>query len=214
MALTTTKRLSPAQRRAQLIEIGMRLIEASSFDAVPIDRVAEEAGISRSLLFHYFPTKRDFQVAVAEYGADELLAATEPDETLAPEDRLRASLDAFLSYVARRGHAFTSVVRGASGGDPALQAVFDRAHGVVATRVLGGLGVDEAGETALLRIAVRGWVAFIEESAVVWLASGGATQEQLVGVFEAALVAAVTAADLDGSFAELLAAYTLLSERT
>src|SRR5688572_24983148 len=169
MAAPTMKRLSPAQRRAQLVEIGMRLIERSSFDAVPIDRVAEEAGISRSLLFHYFPTKRDFQVAVAEYGADELLAATEPDDALPPEDRLRASLDAFLSYVADRGNAFTSVVRGASGGDPALQAVFDRAHGVVATRVLSGLGVDQAGETALLRIAVRGWVAFIEESAVVWL---------------------------------------------
>src|SRR3712207_3272475 len=101
------KRLSPDQRRAQLVEIGMRLIERSSFDAVPIDRVAEEAGISRSLLFHYFPTKRDFQVAVAQAAAEELLAATEPDESLPPADRLRASLEAFVSYVSTRGEAFT-----------------------------------------------------------------------------------------------------------
>lgn len=204
MAPTGPRRLTSDQRREQLIQIGVQLIERSSFDAVPIDRVAEEAGISRSLLFHYFPTKRDFQVAVAEAGAEELLRATEPDVTLAPEERLRASLDAFVSYVSTRGEAFTSLVRGAAGGDPELQGVFDRAHGVVATRVLEGLGVEEGSETTLLRIAVRGWVAFIEESVVVWLASGGATQEQLVAVLESALLAAVVAADTDGTFSAML----------
>ena len=204
MAVAGTKRLSPEQRRAQLVDIGMRLIERSSFDAVPLDRIAEEAGISRSLLFHYFPTKREFHVAVAEAGADELLAATEPDSTLAPEERLRASLNAFVAYVSTRGAAFTALVRGASGGDPALQAVFDRAHGVVATRVLEGLGIDESSETTLLRVAVRGWLAFIEEALVVWLATGGPSQEQVVAILEAALLAAVTAADTDGTLTQAL----------
>jgi len=201
---TTTKRLSPAQRRAQLVEIGMRLVERSSFDAVPIDRVAEEAGISRSLLFHYFPTKRDFQVAVAEAGAQELLAATEPDESLPPDQRLRASLEAFVAYVSTRGQAFTSLVRGASGGDPALRDVFERAHAVVATRVLSGMGVDEDTETPLLRVAVRGWVAFLEEAIVVWLTTSGSSQEQFVALLESTLVAAVAAADTHGAFAEIL----------
>ncbi len=205
---TSTKRLTPQQRRDQLVQIGMQLIERSSFDAVAIDRVAAEAGISRSLLFHYFPTKRDFQVAVAEAGADELLAATEPDPALPLELRLRDSLDAFVTYASTRREAFTSVVRGASGGDPALQAVFDRAHGVVATRVLEGLGVDETTETPLLRIAVRGWVAFIEEAVVLWLASGGSSQEELVAVLEAALLAAVTAADVEGAFSAVIAEAT------
>ncbi len=204
MAATATRRLSPEQRRAQLVAIGMRLIERSSFDAVPIDRVAEEAGISRSLLFHYFPTKRDFQVAVAQAAADELLAATEPDDSLPPGDRLRASLEAFVSYVSTRGEAFTSLVRGTAGGDPALRDVFERAHTVVATRVLSGLGVDEDTETTLLRVAVRGWIAFLEEAIVVWLATGAAAQEQFVPVLEAALVAAVATADIDGHFAAIV----------
>ncbi len=204
MAATATKRLPPEQRRAQLVAIGMRLIERSSFDAVPIDRVAEEAGISRSLLFHYFPTKRDFQVAVAQAAADELLAATEPDYSLPPGDRLRASLEAFVSYVSTRGEAFTSLVRGTAGGDPALRDVFERAHTVVATRVLSGLGVDEDTETTLLRVAVRGWIAFLEEAIVVWLATGAAAQEQFVSMLEAALVAAVATADVDGHFAAIV----------
>ena len=204
MTTAIGRRLSPDQRRAQLVDIGVRLVSQSSFDAVPIDRVAAEAGISRSLLFHYFPTKRDFQVAVAEAGADELLAATQPDPSLPIEQRLRASLEAFVAYVSARGEAFTSLIRGASGGDPALQAVFDRAHGVVATRILEGLGIDEGSETSLLRIAVRGWVAFIEEAVVVWLDTGGSTQDQLVAILEASLLAAVTAADVDGTLTTAL----------
>lgn len=204
MGTAIGRRLSPDQRRAQLVGIGVRLVSQSSFDAVPIDRVAEEAGISRSLLFHYFPTKRDFQVAVAEAGADELLAATEPNRTLPPEEQLRASLEAFVAYVSERGEAFTSLIRGASGGDPALQAVFDRAHGVVATRILEGLGVGEQSETTLLRIAVRGWVAFLEEAVVVWLDTGGSTQDELVAILEASLLAAVTAADIDGTLTQAL----------
>ena len=204
MSTAIGRRLSPDQRRAQLVDIGVRLVSKSSFDAVPIDRVAEEAGISRSLLFHYFPTKRDFQVAVAEAGADELLAATRPDPTLPPEQQLRASLEAFVAYVSDRGEAFTSLIRGASGGDPALQAVFDRAHGVVATRILEGLGVGEDSETTLLRIAVRGWVAFLEEAVVVWFDTGGARQNELVAILEASLLAAVTAADIDGTLTRAL----------
>ena len=198
------KRLSPQQRRDQLVEIGLRLIERSSFDAVPIDRVAEEAGISRSLLFHYFPTKRDFQVAVAEAGMRELLSATEPDETLPPDQRLRASLEATVEYVTTRASSFTSVVRGASGGDPALQDVADRAHSVVASRILGGMGVDEQSETPLLRIAVRGWLAFLEESIVVWLSAGGATQDEIVRMLESALVGAIAAADTSGAFTPVI----------
>lgn len=189
------RRLPKADRRAQLVQIGVRLVAASNFEDVSIDQVAAEAGISRSLLFHYFPTKRDFQVAVAQAGADELLAATEPDESLPLEERLRTSLDAFVSYVEGRGEAFISLVRGASGGDPALQAVFESAHDVVAQRILDGLGLSADDAAPLVQIALRGWVAFLEESVVVWLAHGGASRAELVGLLEQALVAALGAAD-------------------
>ena len=190
-------RLRSDQRRTQLVEIGMRLVAASSFDAVPLDRVAQEAGISRSLLFHYFPDKRAFQVAIAEASATELLAATEPNPDLPPDDQLRASLHAFVDYVSERSEAFVSLIRGATGGDPRLREVFDRAHTIVANRVLEGMGVVAGSESPLLRIAVRGWVAFLEEAVVVWLASGEPSQQELVEVLESTLVAAVAAADLD-----------------
>ena len=191
------RRLRSDERRTQLVDIGRQLVAASSFDAVSIDHVAKEAGISRSLLFHYFPDKRTFQVAVAEASAQDLLAATEPDPDLPPDERLRASLHAFVDYVSQRQDAFVSLIRGATGGEPGLRDVFDRAHTVVASRILEGVGVTPGTESALLRIAVRGWVAFLEEAVVVWLDSGEPSQDELVGVIEAALVAAVATADVD-----------------
>jgi AcrR family transcriptional regulator len=183
--MRTVTRLAPAQRRAQLVEIGARLVSESSFDAVSIDDVAREAGISRGLLFHYFPTKRDFQVAVAEAAVEEFLAVIQPSTQLPPEEQLRAGLGAFVDYVATRREAFLSLVRGAGGGDRELRAVVDRAHDQVADEVLSTLqevlGVEE---TPLLRTMIHGALAFAEEAAVRWLTEGGCTRDELVSALE------------------------------
>jgi AcrR family transcriptional regulator len=188
----TVTRLAPAQRRAQLVEIGVRLVSESSFDAVSVDDVAREAGISRGLLFHYFPTKRDFQVAVAQAAVEEFLAVVQPSTSLPPEEQLRAGLTAFVDYVATRRDAFLSLVRGAGGGDRELRAVVDRAHDEVADAVLTTLqevlGVEE---TPLLRTMIFGAIAFAEEAAVRWLTEGGSTRDELVGALEQLTLQAV-----------------------
>jgi AcrR family transcriptional regulator len=174
----TGARLSRAARREQLVSLGHALIAERSFDAVSVDDVAAAAGISRGLLFHYFPTKRDFQVAVAERAADELLAATAPDPALAPLDQLRTSVEAFLAYVTERRDAYLSLVRGAASGEPALREVSDRTRAVLADRVTGGLGLADV--TPAVGLVVRGWVASSEEMVVTWLAEGGVDREELL----------------------------------
>lgn len=181
----TITRLAPAQRRAQLVEIGVRLVSESSFDAVSIDDVARQAGISRGLLFHYFPTKRDFQVAVAEAAVEEFLAVIQPSADLPPDEQVRAGLAAFLDHISRRREAFLSLVRGAGGGDPELRAVVDRAHDEVAATILASLReVLDVEDTPLLRTMIHGVMAFTEEAAVRWLVEGGSSREQLLGMLE------------------------------
>src|SRR5580765_6635428 len=70
-------RLEVDERRAQLVALGVELFAARSYDEVSIDELARAAGISKGLLYHYFPTKRDFYVATVEEGATQLLARTE-----------------------------------------------------------------------------------------------------------------------------------------
>src|SRR5437660_12664920 len=84
---TRAPRLDPEERRSQLIELGLRMLSSESPDRVPVDEIAEAAGISRGLLFHYFPTKRDFYVAVAQEAARQLLEPPRPARGRPPRRR-------------------------------------------------------------------------------------------------------------------------------
>ncbi|MDX1659081.1 MAG: TetR/AcrR family transcriptional regulator [Nitriliruptorales bacterium] len=163
------KRLSRDERRAQLIEIGRHQVEASSFDELSTDAVADEAGISRGLLFHYFPTRRDFLVALAEDAAGELLDLTAPDESLPPLERLRAGLEAYLDYVTTRSDLYVALVRGAAGGSTGLQDVFEATRSRLAERILDGLALGGGEVDDALAFAARGYVALTEEVVVSWL---------------------------------------------
>ena len=59
-------RLEVDERRAQLMKLGIELFAARAYDEVSIDELSRMAGISKGLLYHYFPTKRDFYVATVQ----------------------------------------------------------------------------------------------------------------------------------------------------
>ena len=71
-------RLSPDTRREQLLELGVRLLSTRALDELSIETLAEEAGISRGLLYHYFGNKQDFHTAVVQRAADDLYDRTAP----------------------------------------------------------------------------------------------------------------------------------------
>src|SRR5579884_2121864 len=98
MAAPRRTRLSPEQRRAQLLELGVRMLAARTLEELSIEELAAEAGISRGLLFHYFSSKQDFHRAVVAEACARLVAATEPDQALPPDERVRACVAAFTSF--------------------------------------------------------------------------------------------------------------------
>lgn len=172
MAGGTRTRMTREQRRAQLIELGMEAVMGSSFDEVSVEQVADAAGISRGLLFHYFPSRRDFLVAIAEAGAQQLLEVTAPDPDLDPLAQLRVGMAAYVAFIVERRDAYIALVRGAAGGDPAMLDVVRSTRQTVVRRILDGLGVpfDEAAPS--VRIALHGWLGFVEEAAIAWLEEG------------------------------------------
>ena len=100
------QRLPAEDRRRQLVGIGLMMLRNRPIHELSIDAVAEEAGISRGLLFHYFPTKRDFYIAVISAAGRRLLRVTKPDPTLPPDEQLRQMLLAFVAFVSRRRDSY------------------------------------------------------------------------------------------------------------
>ena len=192
MANAPRTRLEPEARRAQLVGLGLQMLSTRPLDKVAIDDIATEAGISRGLLFHYFPTKRDFHLAVARAAAQELLDRTRTDPDLPPLDQLRAGVEAFVDHLTGNRDAYVAFIRGSSGGDPELLQVYESTRTAFTDRVLAGLGIEPV--TTRLRAVVRGWVAFTEEVTVDWLSSGDLEREDIVTLIDEALVALVTGA--------------------
>src|SRR3954471_4454773 len=90
-------RLDNDARRAQLLLLARKAFSDRSYDEVSIDDLAREAKISKGLLYHYFPTKRDLYVGGLRQIADELVErVTSIPKDLAPIERVRAGLTAFL----------------------------------------------------------------------------------------------------------------------
>ena len=56
-------RLENDERRRRLVALGAELFTRHAFDELSMSAIAREAGISKALLYHYFPSKREFFVA-------------------------------------------------------------------------------------------------------------------------------------------------------
>jgi AcrR family transcriptional regulator len=172
--LTEKRRLSTDARREQLLASGARLLAKRPYDEVSIEEIAAAAGVSKGLLYHYFPTKRDFLVAALERGDEELAQLTAPDPDLPPAEQLSASLDRFLDFVEEHEAAYAAIFRSRGGGDQAIQAALEtgrrrRMDAVIES--LGDWGATPAGldRTPAMETAVQGWFFFIEGAVLRWL---------------------------------------------
>ena len=193
MTTTPRTRLSPEQRREQLLDLGVRLLAHRSLDELSIDLLAEEAGISRGLLYHYFGSKQAFHEAVVRHAADDLIAQTTPPTDGEPLERLLTSVTAYVDYVVANHEGYVSLVKAASGGNESLRAIYDDARSALNSRVFRE---DTDGEiipdTPATRLVVRGWSAMTEELVLAWIDDpAGVTREQLLAIIAGSLRAVV-----------------------
>ncbi|WP_410786791.1 TetR/AcrR family transcriptional regulator [Kribbella sp. C-35] len=163
-------RLSAEDRKKQLVKIGLMMLRDKPIHELSIDEIAGEAGISRGLLFHYFPSKRDYYLAVISAAGRRLLRVTKPDENLAPEQQLREMLVQFVAFITRRRTAYISFVRGAAGGDDFAVKVYDETRAGLTKRILTYLGTPEVADEPESReyLRIHAWLSYTEDLAIEW----------------------------------------------
>jgi AcrR family transcriptional regulator len=165
----------------QLLALAKASFSDRAYDDVSIDDLARAAKISKGLLYHYFPTKRDLYVAGLQEIAAELVAAIgSVPESLPPAELVRASLDAYLDHIMRHSRAFVSLMRGGIGSDPEVVAVIEGVRSQLFEQFLQGSPIAEALKgNARFETAVRGWIGFVESATIDYCANPRLTRVEL-----------------------------------
>ncbi|MCX6503497.1 MAG: TetR/AcrR family transcriptional regulator [Microbacterium sp.] len=157
------RRLTPEERRAQLLALGVAFLAERPLDDLTIEELSARAGVSRGLVFHYFGSKQGLHRAVVTTAGASMLAASAPKPALDPVERLRDTLARIVQFVREHRGTFFSLVRGVASGDGVVRTIVDDTRDVHAERIITvflELGVEDS---ELLRVALRSWVSFAEE---------------------------------------------------
>ncbi|MFF8639649.1 TetR/AcrR family transcriptional regulator [Streptomyces sp. NPDC015345] len=183
MTTGVRRRMGVEERRQQLIGVALDLFSHRSPDDVSIDEIAAAAGISRPLVYHYFPGKLSLYEAALRRAAEELAERfVEPHEGPLGARLLRVT-GRFLSFVDEHGPGFSALMRGgpavSAGGGCAVRpgtasasasttnALIDSVRQAAYDQILAHLKVT--GPSARLELVVRSWISLAESTALLWL---------------------------------------------
>ncbi|MFC8144937.1 TetR/AcrR family transcriptional regulator [Streptomyces paradoxus] len=204
MTIGVRRRLGVEERRQQLIGVALELFSRRSPDEVSIDEIASAAGISRPLVYHYFPGKLSLYEAALQRASDDLAARfVEPHEGPLGARLLRV-MHRYFDFVDEHGPGFSALMRGGPAvGSSTTNALVDSVRQAAYVQILSHLGVTDP--PARLELVVRSWISLAESTALIWLDGRRIPREELEPqlVNDFAALAAVSAA-YDEEMAALL----------
>ncbi|MFE0404084.1 TetR/AcrR family transcriptional regulator [Streptomyces nigra] len=195
MTTGVRRRMGVDERRQQLIGVALELFSQRSPDEVSIDEIASAAGISRPLVYHYFPGKLSLYEAALKRAADDLAGRfVEPREGPLGARLLRV-MRRYFDFVDEHGPGFSALMRGGPAvGSTTTNALIDSVRQAAYVQILSHLGVTDP--PARLELVVRSWISLAESTALIWLDGRRIPRRELEVqlVHDFAALAAVSAA--------------------
>ncbi|WP_030909728.1 TetR/AcrR family transcriptional regulator [Streptomyces sp. NRRL F-5126] len=164
------RRMGVEERRRQLTDVALDLFGRRSPEDVSLDDIATAAGISRPLVYHYFPGKQGLYAAALHRAADDLVSRFDEPHEGPFGARLLRVVKRFFDFLDEHGPGFAALVRGApaSTGTGGASAVLDGVRKAAYERMLGHLDASH-NPPPRLQLVVKSWVALAESTALVWL---------------------------------------------
>ncbi|MBL3668629.1 TetR/AcrR family transcriptional regulator [Streptomyces sp. M2CJ-2] len=189
------RRMGVEERRQQLIGVALELFSRRSPDDVSIDEIASAAGISRPLVYHYFPGKLSLYEAALRRASDDLASRfVEPHEGPLGARLLRV-MGRYFDFVDEHGPGFSALMRGGPAvGSSTTNALVDSVRQRAYEQILSHMGAVDP--PARLDLVVRSWISLAESTALIWLDGRRIPRAELEAqlVHDFAALAAVAAA--------------------
>ena len=188
---TGFSRLQVDERRRELLETGRSLFSTRPYDELSMATIAREAGISKALLYHYFPSKQAYFIATMEEAAGELAQRVRPDESDPPGAQLATALGAWLDWIDSNREPYAKLLQSANGAAEVreiIEQVREQTVGLILDRLADGERTAPE-----VRAAVCGWLGFLDAVCLDWVRRDGidraTVQDLVLAVLPAALEA-------------------------
>jgi AcrR family transcriptional regulator len=184
-------RLEPDERRHQILAVARRLFSERHYSAVSTSEIANEAGVARGLLHHYFGGKRELFLEVVRSMLrmpSDLFGDQEPGRDR--DESLAQAVDRWLEMVDRnRGTWLATVGAGGFGHDPELEAIVEEGREEIADRLISLLREgDSSSASGELRAVVNAYGDFAVRIGVEWVRNERLTRQQAHDVLTQGLV--------------------------
>ncbi|MGW0942344.1 TetR/AcrR family transcriptional regulator [Streptomyces sp. NPDC002623] len=178
MTTGVRRRMGVEERRQQLIGVALELFAQRSPDEVSIDEIAAAAGISRPLVYHYFPGKLSLYEAALKRASEDLAGRfVEPREGPLGARLLRV-MHRFFDFVDAHGPGFSALMRGGPAvGSSTTNALVDSVRQVAYEQILSHLDITDP--PPRLELIVRSWISLAESTALIWLDGRRIPREEL-----------------------------------
>lgn len=160
-------RLAVDERRQQLLERGRALFTTYPYDELSMSAIARDVGISKALLYHYFPSKQAYFVATLEDAARELAERVRPADGDPPREQLDSALEAWLDWVEANRDSYGKLMRSAN-AVAELRELVDAIRDQTCVMICERLQPGEAPPPEL-RSAITGWLWFMDGVCLDWV---------------------------------------------
>lgn len=155
-----------------------------------MEDVAEHAGVSRALLYRYFPSKRDLFAALYQQVAERLLARTRLDPADTLVEQLVEGLDAHIEYFAENRNTVLAANR-VLAGDRLVRTIISGELDALRERLLGVLPLADAAAREAVSGVLKSWLVFVQVLCVDWLTEETCTRVELRDVCVGAVLGAI-----------------------
>ena len=184
------QRLDGDARRREILAAARKLFSERGYSAVSTTELANEAGVARGLINHYFGTKRELYVEVVrEMVRFRSQPVPEYVDGATPRQRLEESIERWLEMVARNREAWLAAI-GAEGlgHDPEIEAVLDEAREEATQRLIEVLGLGPASAAPPeVHAVLRAYGGMAEAATREWLERDRWSREQVAAFLKEAL---------------------------
>ncbi|MFM8895753.1 MAG: TetR/AcrR family transcriptional regulator [Actinomycetales bacterium] len=164
-------RMPRQQRRVQVLDAAREVFVALGYHAAGMDDIAEQAGVSKPVLYQHFPSKLDLYLDLLDSGIDDLLAQSDAAvrSTTDNKQRVKATMQAYFAFVDDSRGAFRLVFESDLTNEPAVRDRVDRANLEMARKIAAVIaedtGLSEAqalllgsGLQGMAQVAARQWL--------------------------------------------------------